>query len=369
MLSLVILLPLVCLTAYKTYYLKADSANGRFLTWRVSIELINHHLLTGVGFGNFSTAYAQAQHDYFYNNAAAIRQYGALAGDVRFAFNEFLQVFAEGGIAGGILFLLVLVLVFVKGIRHFMLAGTEEGPLPEIVLLFALSGIVVIIISGLTSYPLAVLPLQVLFWLFMALVSFFISPIRRFSGIIIQRIFSIFLLVAGVCTFTYAVNRANALVQWKACKTRNDEKILRENYAACLYTLYPQLADNGFYMITLGKAFLNDSGYHQAIRILAEAEKIYPYKDVYYSLGNACKNTGDFLGAEKQYAFVAYEIPGLLKPHYLLAKLYYEQGRVDSFFSKALFVQAFQPKVPNYETSEMKREINQMMIRQKRLNQ
>ena len=63
----------------------------RFGYWHVAARIAMDNLLTGVGLGNFAIAYPAYQY--------------IGAGDVREAHNGFLQLFAETGIFGGLLFL------------------------------------------------------------------------------------------------------------------------------------------------------------------------------------------------------------------------------------------------------------------------
>jgi hypothetical protein len=62
----------------------------RFGYWRVAVRMAMDNLLTGVGLGNFAIAYPAYQY--------------IGAGDVREAHNGFLQIFAETGFLGGLLF-------------------------------------------------------------------------------------------------------------------------------------------------------------------------------------------------------------------------------------------------------------------------
>lgn len=63
----------------------------RFGYWRVALRMALDNLVAGVGLGNFAVAYPAYQY--------------IGAGDVREAHNGFLQVFAETGLFGGLLFL------------------------------------------------------------------------------------------------------------------------------------------------------------------------------------------------------------------------------------------------------------------------
>jgi len=62
----------------------------RFGYWRVALSMAMNNLLTGVGLGNFAIAYPAYQY--------------IGAGDVREAHNGFIQIFAETGFLGGLIF-------------------------------------------------------------------------------------------------------------------------------------------------------------------------------------------------------------------------------------------------------------------------
>ena len=93
------------------YHLKKDSADGRLLMWKVTTPIIATNSLTGVGRCNFAGAYGQAQAEYFAKENTTPRE-KYVAGSPDYAFNEFLQITAENGIIGLILFLLVVILAF-----------------------------------------------------------------------------------------------------------------------------------------------------------------------------------------------------------------------------------------------------------------
>jgi len=362
-------LPLAGYAGYMLYCLKSVSADGRLLTWRISFNILQAHPVSGVGFDNFATAYMNYQHDYFLNKQGAISRYGFLAGDIRYAFNDLLQILVEGGVIGGLLFLAMISMIFWGGIRSFLFFKYEGkgSTRKQVLLLFALGGMAAILIAGLSSYPLSMLPLHLLFWLLAALVSGLqVIPGITFStnASIPRRVVSAVLLLTGIAITAYAVNRRKMLINWQECKRKNEEKSLSGKYSGRLYRLYPALADNGIYMIGAGKAFLNDSNYSKAIEMLNEAKEINPYKDIYYSLGKAYQASGEFEKAEEQYRFVSYSIPNLIEPYYLLAKLYYGKGELNRFMATARIIKAYNPKIANPQTAEMKREISWLLYKE-----
>ena len=83
------------------YLMKKDSADGRALMWKVSLQAaINNPL--GAGLGNFSGAYGEAQAAYF---AAGKGTEELVAGSPDYGFNEYLQIAVEGGFIALVLFL------------------------------------------------------------------------------------------------------------------------------------------------------------------------------------------------------------------------------------------------------------------------
>ena len=56
---------ILIMSGYVLFHLKADSANGRLLIWKVNVMAISEKPLLGYGVGNFASAYGMAQENYF----------------------------------------------------------------------------------------------------------------------------------------------------------------------------------------------------------------------------------------------------------------------------------------------------------------
>ncbi len=102
---------------YGIFHLKKDSANGRLFMWKITALAIRESPLQGVGLGGFSAAYAKAQMDYFKSGKGSETE-RKVAGSPEYAFNEYLRVFLEQGVSGGILFLLLTALIIRNGIQN-----------------------------------------------------------------------------------------------------------------------------------------------------------------------------------------------------------------------------------------------------------
>lgn len=102
---------------YGIFHLKKDSANGRLFMWKITALAIKESPVQGVGLGGFPAAYAQAQTDYFKSGKGSETE-KLVAGSPEYAFNEYLRIFLEQGVFGGIPFLLLTVLIIRSGIRN-----------------------------------------------------------------------------------------------------------------------------------------------------------------------------------------------------------------------------------------------------------
>jgi len=95
-----ILAPLILLILVTgLYWFKKDSASGRLLIWKVALSTIKEQPLTGHGFNTLQATLAPAQAVYFAEGKGSDGE-KMLAGSVRWAFNESLQIASETGLIG-----------------------------------------------------------------------------------------------------------------------------------------------------------------------------------------------------------------------------------------------------------------------------
>ncbi|MBL1407348.1 O-antigen ligase family protein [Sphingobacterium faecale] len=100
------------------YYVKIDSSNGRILIWNVSSTIMKDHWMTGIGLGRFSQEHMHYQKEYLGTKVEDGEKFNRLAGDVRFAFNDFLQIFIEGGILILTMFVFIVLSIILLLIVH-----------------------------------------------------------------------------------------------------------------------------------------------------------------------------------------------------------------------------------------------------------
>jgi tetratricopeptide (TPR) repeat protein len=160
-------------------------------------------------------------------------------------------------------------------------------------------------------------------------------------------------MFVGVCFISYSI------VFFKAY--RQGEIIADKGYG---YDAMNKLNKFGFvisgepwYKLRKCDYLLHTGNYGQAITQLEEAKNVTAEKTIYFSLGSLYNFEKKYNRAEEQYLFLYYALPNLLKPKYLLAKLYYETGQSTKWEKEANEVLNFRPKVPSVETEAMITEI------------
>jgi len=123
---LAFLLAVVSITGWYMYQMKKDSADGRILIWKTTFAAISEKPLFGHGPEGFQVARGQAQVNYFVKHWDYEHE-KILADDLKFAFNDYLQITAETGIAGFLLFFLLLILAFNVPTKDKMIVLIKTG--------------------------------------------------------------------------------------------------------------------------------------------------------------------------------------------------------------------------------------------------
>ncbi len=340
--------------AFWLYSIKENSALGRLLIWKVSFTIFQENPISGIGAGAFGANYVNFQYNLF-QNSAVLSLYKGLAGDVRFAFNDFLQILCENGIIGLLLFCSVVVFTFYKKSN----LSEDEFNLSNIIDLSLLSSVIVLLISGMSSYPLSLLSLQVVFWISIACLSSLKK--RRCYTLLVPSSSVKFVCVALVFLASffifYAVRRWRGFLKLSEIENRSNAVTGSDK----LWSLYPILADHPSYLSALAKKLKDEKTYIDAINILQNAKQISPEKEIYFALGDIYSSLKQYDDAEKEYMFVSIAIPSLLKPKYLLAKMYYNSNQHQKFLETAHKILSTPLKIETYETFFMKEEIRSLI--------
>jgi len=343
---LLVLLLLFAGLALGSYHLKRDSADGRWLIWKVSSSLIATHPLTGVGFGHFPGAYGEAQAAYF-STGNASPQETLVADAPETAFNEWIQITTEYGFLGLFLFLLVVYGAF----RSAFHIPRQIG---------LVSSLTAYLIFACFSYPFNVLPLLLLFLLLLAQsVARSTPPI---SGYWPSKLLYPLLLFLAVHLTADRSRHQEAYRRWKSEQTYFNMQIFERTVDHYRH-LYPLLHDQPAFLFEYGQCLSRTSQPDSSNHILIQAARLSADPMIWNIMGKNHQLLKQYTAAETAFREAAARVPNRLYPLYLLAKMYAEKGDTAQAIATARLVIHKTPKIPSPATREMKQEM-QLLVQQ-----
>jgi len=335
----------------KLYHFKQNSAEGRLLIWTVSWNMLKEKPLTGFGPGGFRENYPLRQGDYFKNHPDS--HFSDLADDIGYPFNEFLKTGIEQGFIGLILMIGILFLAF---------SNNSSPPVLRAVLA-ALVGF------SCFSYPFDVVAFQVLGVFCLAgiastqkRVAIASSTSNSLKTPVIAdltrnplKLIATGLIIAfcGVVLF-FSFNYFNDVKKWNQIirsYSFGNEKQITE-----FQNLYPVFQHNDKFVFIYGKALYDSRRYAEAIPLLETAKEIFPHTQTLITLGEAFEKTGEYSKALENWETASYIRPSLFKPHYNMAKLYFNLKNYAQARQQARAVLNKKIKIDNPEIDRMKRE-------------
>ena len=298
-----------CILLAGAYYLKKDSADGRFLIWKVSARIISQHPF-GVGAGHFAGSYGEQQAAYFTSGAGS-KQERFVAGSPDYGFNEYIQTGVEFGIQGLLLFFAIIVLAIYTGIKAKRY--TEVGALGAL-----------LVFAGM-SYPFSVLPFViVLVFLLAACVpenqsSFSEKPPCRYATV---GWFGILLAITVAGSYSRIANYH----AYKKLNTTFTLKMggLRSEALSVYAEIYNELKHEKRFVFDYASLLKDDGQYAESNHILQQGLKISSDPMFYNLTGINYQLMKDFTAAEYNFRKAADMVTNRLYPYYLLAKLYHE---------------------------------------------
>ncbi|MEL7587108.1 MAG: O-antigen ligase family protein [Prolixibacteraceae bacterium] len=357
------------------YFYKKGSADGRTLIWKVSLNLIGDHSLTGVGLDRFKARYMDYQAGYFERDPE--REGAMVAGDSNYAFNELIQQTAENGIIGLVLILAVLAGIFASSVHYPNKPGGSNQS-PDIhdpdyrLLVIAKAGVVGILVFSLLSYPAQILPIKTSLVFYLAVVAG-LAPqkairIPKLSGkctgqvvAFSLRILLTLILLGGITAgYRFSKRYTLAYQDWQSAF----QVYQMGAYEACLEDYekaYPVLHEDGDFLTNYGKALSMAGEHSRAIEVLQQAAGRYPNTVVYTAMGDSYKKLGKTEKAEQAYLHSWYMNPSRFYPKYLLAKLYDESGQKEKAVIIAKELLAKQVKIESTAIEEIKAEMEEII--------
>ena len=346
------------------YYFKQGSADGRLLIWKVSGSMFTEKPIWGHGADKFAADYMTYQAAYFKANHGAPE--AMQADNVTYAYNEFLKIMVEKGIIG-----LLLALATIGCLLFW-----KTDPLKKnnpIFLLAARGSLLSIIVFAMFSYPSDILPIKMLFALFMAIVANHQDPIRLFqlgkeekgpapsqkAAFAGKAVLFTSLALALMAVFPAGKYINRQYLAYKSWKDASDIYNMGA-YPECLEDFelaYPLLKTKGQFLVQYGKALEMAEKPESSNVILNEAKQHLNNTILYTCIGNNYKALGKNSEAEQSYIHAWNMAPVRFYPLYLLAKLYDETGQKEKAKEKAKEVLEKDIKIESSAIQEIREEM------------
>lgn len=346
----------VGISLFGIYHFKKGSSDGRLFIWKVSTEIIKENSIFGVGFDRFNAHYMNSQANYFVRNGETTE---ALVSDnTYYAFNEFVQFITENGFVGFIL--LIALLYFILKTKT-----VKENNYLSVILKLSL---LTICVFAFFSYPMQILPIKlVIIFLLASLTKLSTNKINLFEKTkisfqkpILKVCVIIGFLVIGVFSFNYIYKLDNSFKNWKLALSSyqyGDYESAIEEYEQA----YPELKNNGDFLMNYGKTLSIYKQDEKAIKILKQAKNHLNTTIIETALGDAYKNLKEYDKAEMAYKNAANMIPIRFYPMYLLAKLYEESEQKEKAITMAKTILGKDIKVPSTAIKEIKTEMKKII--------
>ena len=253
---------LVLIAMTGVFFLKKDSAIGRFHIWHMELRAIAEEPLTGHGKGSVLGVYGDTQAEYFAEKERP-EIITKVAGCPEYAFNEYLKIGVEHGIPAmtGVIVVLILLIVLLLKIR---------SP-------FAY-GLIAFCVFAFFSYPLEAIRIK-----------------------------------------------SDAEREWDGIRYLSSME-LYEDAIEELAPLCSDLKDNYRYMYDYGYALHKCKRYHESNEILKEGAKISSDPMFYNIIGQNYEAMNLYQESENAYLHAHYMVPQRLYPLTLLMRMHIRLG-------------------------------------------
>jgi O-antigen ligase len=329
------------------YFSKKDSADGRLLIWRCTLDMIADKPVFGHGQGAFKAKYMLYQAAYF--KAHPDSQYATLADNVLHPFNEYLLILAGYGVVG-LAVAILLVCILLRAYRRN--PGDEK--------LVALMSLLALSVHSFFSYPFRYPFTWGLLFLNAVVIC---NPCRIVALRVLNKKIMIvraivFMLFAGLTTYTVILTQAH--IRWNSIARLSlmgqTRKVLPE-----YERLYRWLGKDGLFLYNHAAELHEAKEYEKSIAVFEQCTCYYNDMDVQMLLANNYKQLGRYTDAEQHLKTAAAMCPVRFMPLYELAKLYDATGRRGEALAMAKAIVDKYVKIPSPTVTTIKNEMREWL--------
>lgn len=326
--------------------LGSDKSSERMLMWNMTTKAILAQPITGTGLGGFPAAYAKTQADYFASGKASAEEH-MVASCPKFAFNEYLQIGLELGIAGLLLFALWVGFSFYYGLKNNQLGATGS--------------ILALLFLAMYSYPLQLPSFWVLFIFFSAICVTRPVNLQNTSSKSLPFIGALAAVTACVLFFSQ-LNYYDHYKKWKTVRLLNEKK--EHKVAAQGYLcLYPRLCHRIEFLREGAKCLEHNKQYADAIIWTRRALQLSADPEFFDILAESLQQLGLYKQAESCLLECKHILPNRIETYYKLTKLYSTESfyQPDKLKKSAYYVLRYRPKVLSNEIRLMREEVRRLL--------
>jgi len=331
------------------------SINTRLLIWKNTLNMIQDYPWLGSGIGTFKLNYQIYQASYLQKNPEDLK-YWIKAGE---AHNEYLQLWAELGIIGLGMFILIIYFYY-KSILKFL--KKEKNDQEQLTMLGMLIGTTCFLIHCLFSFPLHVPALSAAFFIMIGLnIRFTLGfdldeekqsdrPLKKVdfkNSKIIKAIIIILLLAITVFLINNMVIRPYFAELYYYRGMIFNLNYDFENSLPIIKRAIDLDAHNGRIIHALGATYYNLNRYDEAIDFFQIARRYEIDKNTFFLLGLCYFNKEMYKEAEEELKYAIYIEPKFTKGYHYLGLLYFQKGDFDKAIEQWNEILEIEPNFPN----------------------
>lgn len=327
-------------------FIHPDKSAGRMLMWNVTTKAILEQPVTGTGLGGFSTSYAKTQADYLSSGKASDTERFA-ACCPRFAFNEYLQIGLEYGIAGLLLFSLWIGFVLYYGLKNKQVGST--------------GCIIALLFFSMYSYPLQLPSFWVLLLFFSSTCVTIPGKLQKPSPKTFPYI-GTFAALAACMLFFGQRSYYTSYKEWKTLRVleqKNEHNVAAQGYQ----TLYPKLSHQVEFLREGARCLQKNKQFADAVIWTNRALQLSADPEFYDIMAKSYRKLGLYKQAEKCLLQCLHILPERIETYYQLTKLYSENSyyQPDKLKLAAYSVLTWQPTDRSETIQSMKDDVNRLL--------
>lgn len=310
---------LLVIVLWGLYQIRPDSANGRILVWKCSLEMIDQKPLFGHGKGGFMAHYMNYQAHWLASRPEY--SYADLADNIKTPFNEWIKILCEYGFAGFVLSLAVVAGLFRRWRKQSDQTDCSCAGL----------SLVAIMCCSLFSYPFS----YPFIWTIVLVDIWILLKDSHLTH------YKYFRYLSSVCSLTFALlvsfeltKDIPAQIEWKrltdSSPFENSEQAFKQ-----YDKLIKKLGSNPYFLYNYAAELYDDGRWKDCLKIAEQCCELWSDYDLEMLMGDACFNLGDYPNAESHYGLSAQMCPCRFFPLYDLMEIYRKQKRWEEYEAMA----------------------------------